>query len=64
MTYEFIDAKIEYFPNGFEISWTCKNVGFGTVSFGENIESERMGREFVKQLLAFVVNDMEIDANG
>jgi len=50
---------------GFIISWGCKNVGFGELTFsiknGEtHCDSETMSREFIKQALEHLVESVNI----
>ena len=66
--YEFTDVEItsswgkwEKNDGGFIISWGCKNVGFGELTFFSkdgktHCDSEAMGKEFIKQALAHLTD--------
>jgi hypothetical protein len=67
--YEFMEARVasawsknERDDGGFAIDWAAKKCGFGGIEFTiENgklyIDSEYMGRDFIKQCLGVIVDD-------
>ena len=64
--YVFTSAKVEFAPYswGMKIRWAAEDIGFGEVQFIGwpgvlIIDSEAMDKEFVKALLAYVIDKAE-----
>jgi hypothetical protein len=67
--HEIISAQLLFFPGtprGMRLEWVVKNFGFGTIDFfatedGEiEIYTECMGKEFVKEIMNYVIDNAKI----